>query len=105
MLRLLLPDRDRERPAYGIKTTTLGKLVVRILAIDAQSAVAKRLMRKDDPAGPQNTEPSDYASVVYDVMKLRAGTICRLTVFDVNEKLDSIAENNVVGNKKKSKIT
>lgn len=62
-------------------------------------------MRKDEPsaAGSTKSTKSDYASVVYDVMKNRASSECQLTVYDVNQRLDNIAKNNVVGDKRKGK--
>lgn len=107
MLRLLVPELDRERPAYGIKTNTLGKLIIRILAIDVDSDVAKRLTRKNDPSAANSTKTtsSDYASVVFEVMKNRASNKCRLTVYDVNQRLDSIARNNETGSRRKGKDT
>lgn len=111
VLRLLVPSLDNERPACGIRTTTMGKLLVRILAVDRRSEVAQRLMRPYDegPVGGAGGNGAgdgggrrpgqrrqDYADVVYEAMRQRgaggagekAGV---LTVAAVNGGLDRIA--------------
>lgn len=87
LLRLLVPSYDIERPADGIKTKTMGKLFVRILAIDPNGEIAKRLtLRSADGSGKR-----DYADIVYEIMKNRAVSIGTLTIFDVNQRLDNIS--------------
>lgn len=109
LLRLLAPAMDSERPACGIQPRTMGRLLVRVLAVDARSKVAQRLMRRDDGGGGGGDfvaagEPAegggaaareDYADVVFAVMRTRASTNVKgartFTVAAVNEKLDRIA--------------
>lgn len=105
VLRLLAPMLDSERPACGIQPKTMGRLVIRVLAIDARSADAQRLLRRDDgtsavvavatDGGNSKQAPrEDYADVVYGVMRRRASATnakCAFTVAAVNEKLDRIA--------------
>lgn len=90
ILRLLVPAYDIERPADGIKTKTMGRLFVRILAIDPNSDVAKRLTLRS--IGPSVPGKRDYADIVYDVMKVRGNIpVETLTIFDVNQRLDNIS--------------
>lgn len=106
VLRLLAPMLDNERPACGIQPKTMGRLVIRVLAIDARSADAQLLLRRDegtsavaavatDNSGNSKQGPrEDYADVVYGVMRRRASATnakCAFTVAAVNEKLDRIA--------------
>lgn len=90
ILRLLVPSYDIERPADGIKTKTMGKLFVRILSIDPNGEVAKRLTLRTTSSGGSGNR--DYADIVYEVMKTRAIPIdTTLTIFDVNQRLDIIS--------------
>lgn len=82
-MRLILPGEDRERDSYGIKTFTMGKMYVRILGIDTNSDVAKRLTAKH--------AHKDYPDVVYAVMQNRCSTSSTLTVYEVNRHLDIMA--------------
>lgn len=110
VLRLLVPSLDGERPACGIRTTTMGKLLVRILAVDKRSDVAMRLMRQYDEATgdgrggggdglqhqrQQRRRQPDYADLVYEAMRQRTAAGGEkadvLTVATVNERLDRIA--------------
>lgn len=96
MLRLLIPQQDRDRDSYGIKTFTMGKLYVRILGIDSKSDDAKRLTEK--------CSNKEYPNVVYAVMKNRCSDVGKLTVFEVNRHLDTIASC-YKNNERKSKLT
>lgn len=91
ILRLLVPSYDIERPADGIKTKTMGKLFVRILAIDPNSEIAKRLTFRSTAPSAGGSGKRDYADIVYEVMKARADPIETLTIFDVNQRLDNIS--------------
>lgn len=84
ILRLILPSKDTERAAYGIKTKTLGNLYVKALAINKHSSDGRKLNGEDVP------KKGDFADVVFDVMKDRQpqGT---LTIYDVNKCLDSMS--------------
>lgn len=92
-----MPAFDRERPAYGIKTFTLGKLIIRTLAIDPKGKVANQLMRKESVAdgggggGGGGSTKRDYADVVYEVMKERAKQVGTLSILEVNRRLDTVA--------------
>lgn len=91
MLRLFVPSYDRERPAYGIKTATIGKLFIRTLAIDANGEIAKKLMQKDSSSGSK-TGKSDYADMVYEIIKNRVDEQGTRTIYEVNHHLTNIAE-------------
>lgn len=84
VLRLIVPKKDVDRDRYGIQMYTFGQIYVRILGIQPKSDVAKRLTGK--------CSSSDFSNVVYDVMKSRSCTESKLTVYDVNKHLDTIAD-------------
>lgn len=98
ILRMLLPQFDRDRSSYGIKTKSLGKLYVRILAINHDSEVAKKLTTEQKHS---NKKYTDFGDVIYDVMKLRCSEESQITVFDVNRHLNVIADCYRTNNQKK----
>lgn len=97
ILRLLLPDCERERSAYNLKEAKLGALLVKVLSLNKQSADAKKLL--NFRSVHSSSHESDFASVAYFVLNNRAQqTKPHLTVAAVNEILDRIAKDEV-GNK------
>lgn len=98
ILRLLLPQYDRDRESYGIKVTTLGKLYVRILAIDPHGEVAKKLTT-DRYSHTSST--TDFGDTICEIMKVRCAEQSQLTVYEVNRHLDTIAECNQNNNRSK----
>ncbi|XP_063549082.1 DNA ligase 4 [Cydia strobilella] len=95
VMRLLLPALDRERGAYHLKETSLGSTLVRVLALPPTSADALRLTSYRSVS---NAQDSDLAGVAYFVLKNRfARQPGSLTVKDVNEVLDKIANAQVGG--------
>ncbi|XP_055681211.1 DNA ligase 4 [Lutzomyia longipalpis] len=94
VLRLLLPDCDHERGSYGIKEATLGRLYVRGLGIDGKSTEAKALL-----GGHSNAR--DYGELVFQVMQARSKQTSEISVFEVNKRLDLIAEHFQNGHSKK----
>ena len=48
-MRLLLPQLDRQRPAYGMKETALAKHYIDILSIAKESADAQKLLNYRAP--------------------------------------------------------
>lgn len=74
-----------ERGSFGIQTTTLGRLFVKALAINAKSVEGQKLTNLHGIT-------ADYGDIVYDVMKNRSPAVGTLTVYEVNKYLDLIAE-------------
>lgn len=89
ILRLLVPDVDREREAYCLKTKMLGKLFVKALAISEDSDDAKKLTYQKTV----ESKTSDFSSIVHEVMMKRAPAEGTLTVADINDLLDFISSN------------
>lgn len=88
ILRLLLPKVDRERESYGIKHTSMGELYIRSFAFSATSREAKMLTTEQG----FNKNCSDYADVVFNVIKDRCPRESSLTVYELNEYLNTIAD-------------
>ncbi|XP_070569622.1 DNA ligase 4-like [Ptychodera flava] len=99
-MRLLLPQLERERLAYGIKEHTLAKLYIEILGLGKDSPDARKLLNYKAPTAKQ--EAGDFASVAYFVLQNRCPDKGTLTIKDVNDCLDSIATNNAA--KKKDEV-
>lgn len=89
-MRLLLPHLDKERPAYGIKETTLARLYIQVLALGKDSPDAQKLLNYKAPKVAR-AEAGDFASVAYIVLKNRCPNKGALTVADVNRCLDEIS--------------
>ncbi|XP_077997197.1 DNA ligase 4-like [Glandiceps talaboti] len=96
-MRLLLPQLERERLAYGIKEHTLAKYYIEILGLGKESQDAKKLLNYKAPTAKQ--EAGDFASVAYFVLQNRCPQHGSLTIKDVNDCLDSIASNNAAKQK------
>lgn len=96
VLRLIIPKKDLDRDKYGIQMYTMGQIYVRILGVHTKGDVAKRLTAK--------CSSKDYPNVVYDVMKNRSCAAGKLTVYEVNKHLDTIASC-FQNNERKSKLT
>ncbi|XP_047525298.1 DNA ligase 4 isoform X3 [Pieris napi] len=90
ILRLLLPDKDRERNPYNLKETKLGALLVKVLSLNKQSHDAQELLNF---RSVQNSfHDSDFAGIAFFVLKNRIPQkIGLLTIGDVNALLDKIA--------------
>lgn len=89
LLRLLLPDKERERSAYNLKEKKLGQLLVKVLSLSKLSNDATKLLNF---RAVNNSQGGDFGHVAYYVLKNRMGTNCgTLTVGDINNILDKIA--------------
>ncbi|XP_071791788.1 DNA ligase 4-like [Asterias amurensis] len=97
VMRLLLPQLERERIAYGIKEHTLAKLYIDILGLGKESQDAKKLINYRAPTAKQ--EAGDFASVAYFVLRNRCPEKGSLTIQDVNTCLDAIAGSNAAKKK------
>ncbi|XP_055945641.1 DNA ligase 4-like [Argiope bruennichi] len=97
-MRLLLPQCERQRAAYGIKEFTLAKLLIEIFCLDKNSVDAQKLLNYRSPKSA-NAEAGDFASVAYFVLKNRSPEKGTLTIYDINYYLDSIAANHADKNK------
>ncbi|CAG00994.1 unnamed protein product, partial [Tetraodon nigroviridis] len=100
-MRLLVPQFERERMAYGIKESMLAKLYIDVLGLPKNGPEANKLLNYRAPTTSQG-EAGDFASVAYFVLKKRCTSQGSLRVKEVNDFLDSVAINNA--NKKKDLV-
>lgn len=92
-MRLLVPQFERERLAYGIKESMLAKLYIDVLGLPKNGPEANKLLNYRAPTGSQG-DAGDFASVAYFVLKKRCTSQGTLSVKEVNDFLDSVAINN-----------
>ncbi|XP_069127951.1 DNA ligase 4-like [Argopecten irradians] len=97
-MRLLLPHHEKERVAYGIKEHMLAKLLIEVLCLGKDSADANRLLNYKAPKTAR-ADAGDFAGVTYFVLKNRCPEKGTLTIQEVNDCLDGIAQNNAAKKK------
>ncbi|KAM3510048.1 hypothetical protein MY11210_006054 [Beauveria gryllotalpidicola] len=93
-LRLILPDKDRDRGVYGLKENAIGKLLVKLMKIDKNSEDGYNLLHWKLPG--QTTASwlaGDFAGRCFEAiskrpMRTEPGT---MTIAEVNEQLDKLA--------------
>ncbi|XP_014279240.1 DNA ligase 4 [Halyomorpha halys] len=91
ILRLLLPQLDRERGPYGMKEINLARTYKRILSLPPNGFEAERLMNFSKPAAMTSGAMGDFAEVVCCILRTRCGEGNEMTIGDVNQALDNIA--------------
>ncbi|KAL9103088.1 MAG: hypothetical protein Q9163_001828 [Psora crenata] len=92
--RLIVPEKDRERPMYGLKETTIAKLLIRVMKINKTSEDAQNLLNWRHPGQTTASRMAgDFAGRCYEVISKRpmlteAGQV---TIDEVNDLLDALA--------------
>ncbi|XP_068124119.1 DNA ligase 4 [Hyperolius riggenbachi] len=97
-MRLILPQLERERMAYGIKETMLAKLYIKVLGLPKEGKDALKLLNYRTPTS-SSTDAGDFAAIAYFVLKSRCRKEGSLSIQDVNQQLDTIASNNAARKK------
>ncbi|KAI1796674.1 DNA ligase 4 [Ganoderma leucocontextum] len=93
VLRLILPQKDRERAVYGLKEKNLAKAYIKLIPLGRQDPDAVRLLNWKKPTDKYKTS-GDFPTVLYEVVNKRSSVVeGSLTIDDVNEYLDQIAQN------------
>lgn len=102
VMRLLLPQLDRARPAYGAKETMLAKLYIDALGLSRTNPDALKMLEYRDPK-TNRMATGDFAEITYmHVLSKRCTTEGSLTIEEINEHLDKIAHYN--NDKKKDMV-
>ncbi|KAF7720307.1 DNA ligase [Penicillium ucsense] len=91
--RLILPDKDRDRPMYGIKEKVIGKMLVKIMKINKESEDASNLLNWKLPGVSAARMAGDFAGRCHDVLSKRPMRTepGDLSIEDVNKKLDELS--------------
>ena len=93
-LRLILPDKDRERPMFGLKEKLIAKLLVRCTRIDKNSQDGLSLLNWKVPGQKAGaTMAGDFGGRCYEVLVKRPmrAEVGQMTVAEVNDQLDQLA--------------
>ncbi|KAF4582798.1 DNA ligase I, ATP-dependent family protein [Ophiocordyceps camponoti-floridani] len=93
-LRLILPDKDRDRGVYGLKENAIGKLVVKLTKIDKNSDDGYGLLHWRIPGQTAAARlAGDFAGRCFEVLSKRPmrTEVGDMTVAEVNAQLDKLA--------------
>ena len=92
-LRLILPDKDRERAMYGLKEKVLARYIIKILQIDRNSTDGWSLSNWKLSQGDQNQSAGDFPSRCHDVISKRSlfDKPGNMTIDEVNAQLDKLS--------------
>lgn len=93
-LRLILPDKDRDRGVYGLKENAIGKLLVKLMKIDKNSEDGYNLLHWKLPGQTMAARlAGDFAGRCYEVISKRPmrTEVGDMTIAEVNEQLDKLA--------------
>ncbi|KAJ3521918.1 hypothetical protein NM208_g13083 [Fusarium decemcellulare] len=93
-LRLILPDKDRDRGVYGLKENAIGKLLVKLMKIDKNSEDGYNLLHWKLPGQTTASRlAGDFAGRCFEVISKRPmrTNVGNMTIAEVNEQLDKLA--------------
>ncbi|KIW03508.1 uncharacterized protein PV09_05274 [Verruconis gallopava] len=92
-LRLIVPEKDRDRAMYGLKEKTIGKLLVKVIGIDKNSEDAYNLTNWKLPGFKAAASAGDFAARCFEVLQKRPMLTKPgdMTIAEVNERLDRLA--------------
>ncbi|KAI9453421.1 DNA ligase 4 [Lactarius psammicola] len=93
VLRLLLPQKDRERAIYGLKEKNIAKMYIKLIPLGPKDPDAIRLLEWKKPSGPDRSS-GDFPTVFYEVVAKRSSIIeGSLTIDELNGALDEMSKN------------
>lgn len=93
-LRLLLPDKDRDRAMYGLKEKVLARYLIKIMKIDKNSEDGYNLLNWKQPGiGTTGNKSGVFSERAYDILKKRPfrNKPGPMTIREVNDKLDELS--------------
>ncbi|KAF2502148.1 ATP-dependent DNA ligase [Lophium mytilinum] len=93
-LRLIVPEKDRDRAMYGLKEKAIAKLLVRTMKIDAKSEDADKMLNWKLPGHKwSNASAGDFAGRCFEVISKRPlrTTIGNMSIAEVNADLDRLS--------------
>ncbi|KAF8582783.1 DNA ligase 4 [Ramaria rubella] len=92
VLRLLLPQKDRERAVYNIKEKTLAKIYIRIIPLNMKDEDAVRLLNWKKPS-EKDKIAGDFPMVLFEVISKRSNVMeGTLDIERLNKLLDELAK-------------
>ncbi|KAH9935959.1 DNA ligase 4 [Epithele typhae] len=92
VLRLILPQKDRERAVYGLKEKALAKLYIKLIPLGPYDPDAIRLTHWKKPSDRGRTS-GDFPMVLYEVINKRSSIIeGSCSIEEINDYLDRISQ-------------
>ncbi|KAG1728061.1 ATP dependent DNA ligase domain-containing protein [Suillus paluster] len=92
VLRLILPQKDRERAVYGLKEKNLAKTYIKLIPLGIRDPDAIRLLNWKKPT-EKDKSSGDFPTVLYEVVSKRSSVVeGSLSVHDLNEILDDLSK-------------
>ncbi|KAL9713673.1 DNA ligase (ATP) [Leucoagaricus gongylophorus] len=92
VLRLLLPQKDRERAVYGLQEKNLAKIYIKLIPLGMRDPDAVRLLNWKRPTEREKAS-GDFHAVLFEVVSKRSSVIeSSLSVEDLNHILDNLAQ-------------
>ncbi|KAF8273171.1 ATP dependent DNA ligase domain-containing protein [Lactarius quietus] len=93
VLRLVLPQKDRERAIYGLKEKNIAKMYIKLIPLGPKDPDAIRLLEWKKPSGPDRAS-GDFPTVFYEIVAKRSSVIeGSLTIDELNHALDELSKN------------
>ena len=96
-IRLILPEKDRDRAMYGLKEMMIGKLLVKLMKIDKNSDDGYNILHWKLPGMKSSAAMAgDFAGRCFEVISKRPMLTVpgSMTIAEVNEKLDDLSRAN-----------
>lgn len=93
-LRLIIPDKDRDRPMYGLKEKAIARLIVKLLKLNPSSEDGFNLLNWKLPGQTTASRyAGDFAGRCYEVLSKRAmrTKVGNMRIAEVNQALDKLA--------------
>ncbi|KAF5383569.1 hypothetical protein D9615_003519 [Tricholomella constricta] len=93
VLRLILPQKDRERAVYGLKEKNLAKTYIKLIPLGMRDPDAIRLLNWKKPTERDKTS-GDFPTVLFEVVSKRSSVIeGSLSIDELNDILDDLSKN------------
>ena len=95
LIRLIVPNCDRERPTYSIKEKVLAKLFCKAVGIEEKSEAGVALVKFNNPQFvPPGLNPcvGDFPGVLEGILKTRGFHGGKMTIGEVNARLNELAQ-------------
>ncbi|KAL8999344.1 MAG: hypothetical protein Q9169_001770 [Polycauliona sp. 2 TL-2023] len=92
--RLVLPEKDRERPMYGLKEKIIAKLLIKVMKINKDSEDGYNLLNWKQPAQSTTSRMAgDFAGRCYEVIAKRPilTSVGDMSIEQVNDLLDELS--------------
>ncbi|KAF2643971.1 ATP-dependent DNA ligase [Massarina eburnea CBS 473.64] len=96
-MRLVIPEKDRERAMYGLKEKAIAKIIIKITKINKDSEDAKQMVNWKLPGQLHKHAVStagDFAGRCYEVLSKRPirAEVGFMSIAEVNNSLDQLSQ-------------